>query len=180
MSCVLAAAPAPGEQLIYQVSAYGEALGLTTTDLGSQLRAAFDGRVAQIYQDGRDEIEVRVQLPRDQRERLSTLSRVTVRLPDGRFVPLGQVMNLDHRQGSEALRHADGKLAVEVTSALNSRVSTTAQILESLQAEALPNIASRYNVRYSFEGRSAYQRETIADMKTGLWVGVALMYVIVA
>lgn len=166
------------EQLIYQTSAYGEALGLTTTDLGSQLRAAFDGRVAQIYQDGRDEMEVRVQLPRDQRERLSTLSRVTVRLPDGRFVPLGQVMNLDHRQGFEALRHADGKLSVEVTSALNTGVSTTAQIIESLQADALPDIASRYNVRYSFEGRSADQRETIADMKTGLLVGVALMYVI--
>ncbi len=168
------------EQLIYQTSAYGEALGLTTADLGSQLRAAFDGRVAQIYQDGRDEMEVRVQLPRDQRERLSTLSRVTVRLPDGRFVPLGQVMNLDHRQGFEALRHADGKLAVEVTSALNTRVSTTSQTLESLQADALPEIASRYNVRYSFEGRSADQRETIADMKTGLLVGVALMYVILA
>lgn len=168
------------EQLIYQVSAFGEALGLTTTDLGSQLRSAFDGRVAQIYQDGRDEMEVRVQLPRDQRERLSTLSRVTVRIPDGRFVSLGQVMNLDHRQGFEALRHADGKLAVEVTSALNTRVSTTAQIVESLQAGALPDIASRYNVRYSFEGRSADQRETIADMKTGLVVGVALMYVILA
>ena len=168
------------EQLIYQASAYGEALGLTTTDLGSQLRAAFDGRVAQIYQDGRDEMEVRVQLPRDQRERLSTLSRVTVRIPDGRFVPLGQVMNLDHRQGFEALRHADGKLAVEVTSALNTRVSTSAQIIESLQADALPDIASRYGVRYSFEGRSADQRETIADMKTGLLIGVALMYVILA
>ncbi|HEA51084.1 hypothetical protein LCGC14_0662320 [marine sediment metagenome] len=166
------------EQLIYQTSAYGEALGLTTTDLGGQLRAAFDGRLAQIYQDGRDEMEVRVQLPRNQRERLSTLSRVTVRVPDGRFVPLGQVMNLDHRQGFEALRHADGKLAVEVTSGLNTRVSTTAQILESLQVDALPDIASRFNVRYSFEGRSADQRDTIADMKTGLLVGVALMYVI--
>ena len=168
------------EQLIYKASAYGEALGLTTTDLGSQLRAAFDGRIAQIYQDGRDEMEVRVQLPRDQRERLSTLSRVSVRIPDGRFVPLGQVMNLDHRQGFEALRHADGMLAVEVTSALNTRVSTTAQIIESLQADALPDIASRYNVRYSFEGRSADQRETISDMKTGLLIGVALMYVILA
>ncbi|WP_100639033.1 efflux RND transporter permease subunit [Marinobacter salexigens] len=166
------------EQLIYQVSAYGEALGLTTTDLGSQLRTAFDGRVAQIYQDGRDEMEVRVQLPKDQRERLSTLSRVTVRIPDGRFVPLGQVMNLDYRQGFEALRHADGKLAVEVTSALNTRVSTTDQIIESLEADALPDIASRYNLRYSFEGRSADQRETIADMKTGMLVGIALMYVI--
>ncbi|MEA1079951.1 efflux RND transporter permease subunit [Marinobacter qingdaonensis] len=166
------------EQLIYQVSPYGEALGLTTADLGRQLRAAFDGRIAQIYQDGRDEVEVRVQLPQDQRERLSTLSQLTVRVPDGRFVPLTQVMNLDHRQGFEALRHADGKLAVEVTSGLNTQVSTTDQILDSLQAEALPEIASRYNVRYSFEGRAADQRETLADMQTGLIIGLGLMYVV--
>lgn len=166
------------EQLIYQVSAYGEALGLTTSDLGRQLRAAFDGRIAQIYQDGRDEVEVRVQLPQDQRERLSTLSQMTVRVPDGRFVPLSQVMNLDHRQGFEALRHADGKLAVEVTSGLNTQVSTTDQILDSLQAGALPEIASRYNVRYSFEGRAADQRETLADMQTGLIIGLGLMYVV--
>ncbi|WP_431474496.1 efflux RND transporter permease subunit [Marinobacter sp. KM021] len=168
------------EQLIYQVSPYGEALGLTTVDLGRQLRAAFDGRIAQIYQDGRDEIEVRVQLPRDQRERYSTLEQMMVRIPDGRFVPLTQVMNLDHRQGFQALRHADGKLAVEVTSALNTRVATTDQVLESLQAGALPDIASRYGVRYSFEGRSADQRETMDDMKTGLMIGLALMYVVLA
>ena len=168
------------EQLIYQVSPYGEALGLTTVDLGRQLRAAFDGRIAQIYQDGRDEIEVRVQLPRDQRERYSTLEQMMVRIPDGRFVPLTQVMNLDHRQGFQALRHADGKLAVEVTSALNTRVATTDQVLESLQAGALPDIASRYGVRYSFEGRSADQRETMDDMTTGLVIGIALMYVVLA
>lgn len=168
------------EQLIYQVSASGEALGLTTSDLGRQLRAAFDGRIAQIYQDGRDEVEVRVQLPQEQRERLSTLSRMTVRVPDGRFVPLNQVMNLDHRQGFQALRHAEGRLAVEVTSGLNTRVSTTDQILTSLEAEALPDIASRYNVRYSFEGRAADQRETLGDMQTGLVIGVALMYVVLA
>ncbi|MBW4935328.1 efflux RND transporter permease subunit [Marinobacter sp. F4206] len=168
------------EQLIYQVSAYGEALGLTTAELGRQLRAAFDGRIAQIYQDGRDEVEVRVQLPRYQRERLSTLSQMTVRVSDGRFVPLSQVMNLDHRQGFQALRHADGKLSVEVTSGLNTRVSTTDQILDSLQAEALPDIASRFNVRYSFEGRAADQRETLADMRTGLMIGLGLMYVVLA
>ncbi len=162
--------------MLYQVSPYGEALGgLTTVDLGRQLRAAFDGRIAQIYQDGRDEVEVRVQLPRAQREQYSTLERMTIRIPpDGRFVPLTQVMNLDHRQGFQALRHADGKLAVEVTSALNTRVATTDQILESLQSGPLPEIASRHGVRYSFEGRSADQRETMADMQTGgLLIGLA-------
>ncbi|NMT63006.1 efflux RND transporter permease subunit [Marinobacter orientalis] len=168
------------EQLIYQVSAHGEALGLTTENLGGQLRAAFDGRIAQIYQDGRDEVEVRVQLPREQRESMATLSQLTVRIPDGRFVPLTQVMNLDHRQGFQALRHAEGELAVEVTASLNTRISTADQIIASLEEEVLPSLASQYNLRYSFEGRAADQRETMDDMKTGLIIGLGLMYVVLA
>ena len=70
------------EQLVYRVNAFGEALGLTTAELGSQLRTAFDGRVVQVHQAGADEVEVRVQLPREQRERLATLSSLAVRLPD--------------------------------------------------------------------------------------------------
>ncbi|MDK8462146.1 efflux RND transporter permease subunit [Marinobacter sp. SS13-12] len=168
------------EQLIYQVSAHGEALGLTTNDLGRQLRAAFDGRIAQIYQDGRDEVEVRVQLPREQRESMATLAQLTVRIPDGRFVPLAQVMNLDHRQGFQALRHAEGELSVEVTASLNTRISTSDQIIASLEENVLPSLASQYNLRYSFEGRAADQRETMDDMKTGLIIGLGLMYVVLA
>ncbi|MDX1755313.1 MAG: efflux RND transporter permease subunit [Marinobacter sp.] len=166
------------EQLIYGVNAFGDALGLTTESLGRQLRAAFDGRIAQVYQDGRDEIEVRVQLPRDQREQLSTLSRLTVRVADGSFVPLAQVMTLAHQQGFQALRHADGKLAVEVSAALNTRVMTADKALASLEEQVLPGLANRHNLRYSFEGRSADQRETLADMQTGMIIGLGLMYVV--
>ena len=168
------------EQLIYRVNPWGAALGLTTLDLGRQLRAAFDGRIAQIYQDGRDEVEVRVQLPREQREALGTLGRLSVRVPDGRFVPLAQVMDVEHRQGFQALRHAEGELAVEVSAALNTDINTAANVLASLQEGVLPELASRYNLRYSFEGRAADQRETIADMRVGLLVGLALMYVVLA
>ncbi|WP_254275397.1 efflux RND transporter permease subunit [Halomonas sp. 3H] len=164
------------EQLIYRVNAFGEALGLTTGELGSQLRTAFDGQVVQIHQAGADEIEVRVQLPREQRERLSTLSSLAVSLPDGRQVPLAQVMALDHRQGFEALRHADGQLAVEVTAELDTRATSAEQVLASLSAELLPALARDHHLHYSFEGRAADQRETLADMRLGLLVGLGLMY----
>lgn len=164
------------EQLIYRVNAQGEALGLTTQELGRQLRDAFDGRLVQVYQDGVDEIEVRVLLPREERERLSTLSRLSVRVPDGRFVPLDQVMALDHRQGFEALRHADGRLAVEVTAELDTETTSAERVLDAVSAEVLPSLASEYSLRYSFEGRAADQRETFADMRTGLLIGLGLMY----
>ncbi|WP_163560283.1 efflux RND transporter permease subunit [Halomonas sp. NO4] len=168
------------EQLIYRVNAFGEALGLTTETLGRQLRTAFDGRIAQIYQDGADEIEVRVQLLREQRERLATLSSLAVTLDDSRQVPLEQVMAVDYRQGFEALRHADGELAVEVTAQLDTRVTSAEEVLASLDAETLPRLAREHHLRYSFEGRAADQRETLADMRVGLLVGLGLMYGVLA
>lgn len=165
------------EQLVYQLTPYGQALGLSTQSLGNQLRAAYDGRLAQIYQQQSDEIEVRVQLPRDERERLDSLSHLNIRLSDGRFVPLEQVAEFSTRQGFEALRHAEGRLAAEVTADLDPAQTTAGVVLEAL-APALPDLAARYNVSYSFEGRSADQRETMADMRTGLFIGLLLMYAI--
>lgn len=168
------------EQLVYSLSPQGEALGLTTESLGRQLRAAFDGRLVQKFQDGADEIEVKVLLPREQRERLSTLALLPIRLEDGRFVPLDQVMELSYRQGFEALRHADGQLAVEVTASLNQAVTSSDEVLASLEAKVLPQLAQEHRLRYSFEGRSADQRETLGDMRTGLIMGLALMFVVLA
>ncbi len=165
------------EQLVFQLTPFGQALGLSTQSLGNQLRAAYDGRLAQIFQQQSDEIEVRVQLPREERERMASLAHLNIRLDDGRFVPLEQVAEFSTRQGFEALRHAEGRLAAEVTADLDSAMTTAGVVLEAL-APALPDLAARYNVSYSFEGRSADQRETMADMLTGLIIGLVLMYAI--
>ncbi|MBH8580587.1 efflux RND transporter permease subunit [Bisbaumannia pacifica] len=168
------------EQLIYRVNAQGEALGLTTSELGRQLRTAFDGQVVQVYQQGADEVEVRVMLPRAQRERLATLSRLAIEVPDGRLVPLSQVISLSPDQGFEALRHADGRLAVQVGAELDSAMTSAQEVLASLDRETLPELARTFHIAYSFEGRAADQRETLADMRTGLIVGLGLMYVVLA
>lgn len=168
------------EQLIYSVNAQGKALGLTTRDLGRQLRAAFEGILVQTWQDGADEIEVRVLLPEHQREQLATLSRLMIRVADGRLVPVSQVMNLDYRQGFDALRHADGRLAVEVSTNLDSEVTTTATVIEALERSVMPQLMSRYPLNYSYEGQAADQREVFADMQTGLIVGLGLMYAVLA
>lgn len=165
------------EQLVYSLTPYGQALGLSIESVGTQLRAAYDGRLAQIYQDKRDEVEVRVQLPRAERESLASLSDLSIRLDDGRFVPLRQVITFTSNQGFSALRHADAQLATDVTADIDSSQTTAGVVLKAAELE-LPALASRYNVRYSFEGRSVDQQETLADMRDGLIIGLLLMYAV--
>lgn len=166
------------EQLVYRLTPAGEALGLTTESLGGQLRAAFDGALAQLVQVGRDELEVRVLLPRDERERLDVFERIVVRVPDGRFVPLATVASWTSRRGFEALRHADGRLAVEVSGEVDTAQNNAGAIRAELARDTLPALAARYNVSYSFEGRAADQRETMTDMRNGLLLGLGLIYLV--
>lgn len=168
------------EQLIYQLRPVGEILGLTVTDIGRQLRTAFDGNLVQIFQDGADEVEVRVQLPKQEREQINTLQRINIRTPAGEFVPLTSVAQWTVRQGFEVLRHADGELALEVSGEVNPDVNNVNDIIASLEEKILPELKQKYWLDYSFEGRSADQKETMVDMKWGGILGLTIIYIVLA
>jgi multidrug efflux pump subunit AcrB len=168
------------EQLIYGVTPLGEAEGLTVAELGRQLRTAFDGRLVQIFQDGPEEVEVRVKLPEDERGGTGILQRLSIRLPAGELVPLSSVARWDSRRGFEVLRHAEGRLAVEVTADVDSSVAEVSSIIVSLEATTLADLSRRYGIDHSFEGRSADQRETLADMRKGLVLGLVLIYLVLS
>ena len=168
------------EQLIFSLTPQGESLGFTVDELSRQLRSAFDGRLVQIFQDGPDEVEVRVRLPKNERASLADLGRLNVRTPGGLWVPLATVASWSTRQGFEALRHAETQLAVEVTAAVASSQTNINEIQTGLTENTLPPILEKYGVRYSFEGRAADQRETMADMKTGLMLGLILIFLILS
>ncbi|MDH3450055.1 MAG: efflux RND transporter permease subunit [Gammaproteobacteria bacterium] len=168
------------EQLIYELSPAGEALGLSITDIGRQLRAAYDGIILQRFQLGADEVEVRLQLPGVEQRRLDSLLHLPIRLPDGRFVALESVANWRSAQGFETLRHFNGNLSVDVSADVDAALNNTAEIVADLTRFTLPALASKYGVQYSVEGRSASQRETFGDMRIGAIIALALMYLVLA
>lgn len=168
------------EQLIYDITPAGDALGLSITDLGQQLRAAYDGIRIQRFQDGADEVEVRIQLPDSEKRYLNSLDDLPIQLPNGQFVPLGSVASWKSQQGFEALRHSAGVLAVSVTADVNPELNNTEEILKDLDATTLPELTGRYGIDYSLEGRAASQRETLTDMAIGVGVAFALIYLVLA
>ncbi|MEJ2564978.1 MAG: efflux RND transporter permease subunit [Gammaproteobacteria bacterium] len=168
------------EQFVFRLTPAGQALGLTVDAVGRQLRAAYAGRLVQLFQQGADEVEVRVMLPDDERNRLSSLQALTIALPDGDRVPLSSVVTLSARQGFEALRHDQGKLAVHVTADVDRSLNSADRIRGSLEQDVLPGLRARYGVQSSFAGRAADQAETMSDMRRGAVFGLVLIYVILA
>jgi multidrug efflux pump subunit AcrB len=163
------------EQIVYELTPLGRALGLDVAAISAQLRDAFDGRLAQTFYDGPDEVEVRVLLA--DRENFDRLGGFQIQLPDGNFAALADVVTLRTRRGFDTILHASGRPAIKVTGEVAPDLDPNALIAE-LRRDTMPALAGRYGVDYSFEGKSADERETIADMQLGLVLALIFIYII--
>ena len=168
------------QQLLYTLSPLGESLGLSVEEVGRQLRAAFDGELAQIFNEGDEEVEVRVMLTDEERHRLSALEDFNVRLNDGRRAPLLSVVDLRERRGFKAVRHADGELAVTLFADINKKVANANAVRDQLRAGLMPELAQRYDISFEFTGRAEDQRETATDMRRGALFALAMIYIVLA
>jgi len=167
-------------QLIYTLTPAGETAGLSLEQVGRQLRAAFDGIEVQSFFEGRDEISVRLMMTDEQRNRLSTLTALPIVLPNGSTTPVSNVLNFTPRQGFDSLQRIDGRLSINVSADLDESVANANDIIADLRETVMPNLLGQYGIEASFEGKSRDQRETLADMGTGLVIALVLIYVILA
>ena len=168
------------EQFIVRLTPQASALGLTVSDVGGQLRAAYDGRVAQIFQHEGEELEVRVVLPDRERDDIASLENLAVALPGGGVMPLLTAVDIETRRGFDILRHSNGRLAVQVSADVDAAVTNSNAVIADLDAGPLPSIAERYGVEWSFKGRQQDQEETLTDMAWGAGLALALIYLVLA
>ncbi|WP_373020135.1 efflux RND transporter permease subunit [Thiomicrorhabdus sp.] len=168
------------DQLVYQLTPQGKALGLTYVSLGRQLADAFSGRLVQIFTDKEDEIEVRVQFSRSEQATLATINRMQVVTPSGERVALSSVADWHTRRGFDVMRHVDGQLAVTVVAEVDKMANNANLILAQLQQSTLSELVRKYGLNYSLEGQNARQAETMADMKIGLLIGLSIIYIVLA
>ena len=168
------------EQFIVRLTPQASALGLTVSDVGEQLRSAYDGRVAQIFQHEGEEIEVRVVLPDRERNDIASLDNLSVALPGGGVMPLLTAVDIDTRRGFDILRHENGRLAVKVSADVDPAVTNANAVVADLSAGPLPALAGRHGIDWSFKGRQEDQAETLGDMAWGAGLALALIYLVLA
>ena len=168
------------EQLIFELSPTGTAVGLTGQQLGEQLRSAFEGNLVQIFQDRGEEVEVRVRLAGDERESLRTLETLPIVLPDGEITALSNVARLKYNRGFDTLKHSAGLLAVSVTADVDFSQNNANAIRGQLARDVLPRLTNDYGVAWAFGGDAANQSESVGSISLALPLALLTIYIILA
>jgi cobalt-zinc-cadmium resistance protein CzcA len=95
--------------------------GLNVADVQDVLAAATGGEEAGQVFEGDQRFGVVVRLPEDLRTDLNTLQRLPVPLPDGGYVPLGEVASLTLAPGPNQISRENGKRRLVVTANVRGR-----------------------------------------------------------
>ncbi len=171
--------PYGNEEYLFQLSPLARSLNFSVADLGRQLRSAFEGIEVQTFHEQNSDIQVRLQLPEHQRNLISTLERLPVRRGPV-AIPLGDLVDFRIGRGLDRIERIDGAPTVIVKAQVDNKVANANEIIARLRAEAVPGLIRKYGFDYSFGGSRENQRETLGDMRTGVLIGIALIYLILA
>ena len=171
----------PGKrQLDFSLTEEGHSLGLTQQALARQLRNAFYGSEAVRQQRGRNEIKVKVRLPRQQRVRQYDLEELLIRTPQGKDVPLSQIAHVDSGRSYTVINRRNGRRTVTVTANVEP-ISQTSQVMATVKAELLPQLAVDFpGLSYGWEGRQEDLRESSASLFNGLILALFAIYALLA
>ena len=167
------------EERIIRLTPLGQSLGFTVASVGQQLRAALDGAVVLRFPRGDEEVTVRIALP-DEEVSSDNIGGLRLIAPDGSAVQLADIATVENRLGFSVIRRQDGFREVAVTSDLDSEVISTPEAVARVTAEGLPELASKYGLRFRFDGRNTERAEAFADMATGATIALICIYIILA
>ena len=147
------------EELQLSVSPAGEALGITLSDLGRQVRQAFYGEEAQRVQRGREDVRVMVRLTEQERQSLESLHSLRIRTADGGAVPFRTVAEMESGRGLAAITRTGGNRSVSVMAKVDPTKTSAGAVLAELSAGLLPELLSAHpSMTYSVESTQR-QRE---------------------
>ena len=172
---------AGGQEIRLAIKPEAEALGLTISSLGRQVRQAFYGEEVQRIQRGKDELKVMVRYPRGDRRSIADLENMRIRTPAGDEVPFYSVADISFGQAFSSINRQNRKRTVTVSADIDPLVVEPGEVIKEISDDFIPGLLSRHaGVSYSLEGASLEEIELIRNLTVASVAALFLIYALIA
>lgn len=168
------------EQFSFTLKEEARRLGLSSNEIGRQVRAAFFGSEALRQQRGRNEVKVLVMRPETERSAQTDVRDLLIRTPQGSLVPLHSLVNFDDTRAVANITRRDGRRTISVTANVNPR-NQAQQVQNATVQDLMPKLMADYpGLSYSFAGRQQDFSEALGGLGKGFMVALLMIYVLLA
>ncbi len=156
-------------------------MDVDASSMAGQLRAAFEGQIADEIQVGGESYEVSVRFDPASQASIRDLDAFRFTRPDGQQVPLASVARLDETRGWSRIARIDGQRTVTLRGDVDSQRTNTEALLSALQAEYLPAVQERHpDVTFELEGETAEAAKTRGSMVRGMGLGMLGIFILLS
>ncbi|MGL4595158.1 MAG: efflux RND transporter permease subunit [Thermoguttaceae bacterium] len=161
-----------------RVKETAKALGITTNDLASLLRAAYYGDEVMRLQRGRHEVKLMVRYPESERNTLKGFDDIRVRR-FGTETPLSELAEIEVQRGYSQIRRTDQKRSITVTADVDLAQNKPNQIIQDLKTAILPGILAEFpGIDVRWEGQQRQTDESFQGLMYGLVVSLFIIFIL--
>lgn len=150
-------------------------LNLDTYTVAYTVKAAVNGAKVGVFREGKDEYDIVARLPREARESVEALRRITVSGPGGEPVPLTTLASVELASGLGAINHKDQKRVVTVSSDVSGRLAN--DIIRELDGR-LKLMSWPRGYTYSFAGEQEEQRKAEEFLSEAFVAAIFLIFMV--
>ncbi|MBE9486295.1 MAG: efflux RND transporter permease subunit [Chloroflexi bacterium] len=156
-------------------------LGITESDLGRQIRAAFYGAEALRLQRGRNELKVMVRYPDADRRELWNFEIMRIRTPTGQEIPLTQAAEIIEGYGFSEINRTDRKRVINVSATVDGQQANAQEIITDLKRNLLPQLVADYpGLTWDMEGEEKERSESLGSMLNGFKLAMVAIFTLLA
>jgi multidrug efflux pump subunit AcrB len=128
-------------------------LGLTLSDLSSQVRAGFYGKEVQRLQRGIDVVKVWVRYPKNERSSVGNLENMRIRTDSGGEYYLKDVAEVIYERNLVQINHLDGQREITVEADAANPTVNMSVINSEIEDHILPDLKAKYaGLRFRYGG----------------------------
>lgn len=170
-----------GQEISLKIKPEAEALGLTMSSLGRQVRQAFYGEEAQRIQRGKDELKVMVRYPLSERRSVADLDNMRIRTPAGDEVPFHSVAEVTFGDAYSSITRRNRQRTVTVSADIDPEIVEPAEIVKEITEDYIPGLLARNpGVKFSLEGASLETIELLRNITIASIAALFLIYALIA
>ncbi|AXT18858.1 efflux RND transporter permease subunit [Flavobacteriaceae bacterium AU392] len=157
-------------------------LGVSTGQVGQQLRNSIFGAKAGIYKEGGDDYDIYVRFNKDNKYNTSAIfnQNITFRDNSGKIkeIPISTVAKQVNSSGFSAIKHKDVKRVVTVYSALAPGFTDAGAIVAKIQSEMLNFNGVPNSVKIDYTGQIEEQAKQMSFLMGAFFTGLGLIFFI--
>ncbi|WP_404339555.1 efflux RND transporter permease subunit [Pseudoalteromonas mariniglutinosa] len=156
-------------------------LGLTLSDVASQVSFSYYGLEAQrILRDG-EEIKVMIRYPEEARNAISDISDARIITPSGVEVPLAEVASINIVDGVNRIRRENAKRTINVWAAVNTDDVEPFAIAAEIRDQYLPTLLKNYpGVQSDVAGRIQEEMDSVAEQVRDFALSMMIIFALLA